>query len=323
MNEIVTADIGGTHARFAIAKLDGNKVRSLEATCTLKTNEHASLEMAWEAFARQVNRALPSSASIAIAGPIRGEVLKLTNNPWSIRPSKLPRELGLKKLHIINDFGAVGHAVAQVDKQHFQHVCGLNEQLPEHGITTVIGPGTGLGVAQVLRAGEDYQVIETEGGHIDFAPLDPLEDRILAELRPRFRRVSVERMVSGMGLMNIYEVLSSIDGFPRKHLDEKTLWAAAIGGEDKLAAAALDRFFLIFGAVAGDMALAHGSDSLVIAGGLGHRLAASFNNSGFRHRFAAKGRFEPFMSNMPVRLITHPEPGLFGAAAAFARMEAG
>jgi glucokinase len=319
MRHIATSDIGGTHARFAIAELDGSRVISLGAPTTLKTSQHASFQTAWEEFARAHNGSLPHELAMAFAGPVGGEVLKLTNNPWVIRPALMSERLGVERFTVVNDFGAVAHAVASLDGSAFTHVCGPDVPLPEEGMISVIGPGTGLGVAALLRHGTDYEVIETEGGHVDFAPLDSLEDRILVELRNRFRRVSVERLVSGRGLMNIYEALGIIEARPLQIRDEWELWSAALEGSDSLASAALDRFCLTMGAFAGDVALAQGAKAVVIGGGLGLRLANHLVRSGFRDRFIAKGRFERRMDEMPVKLITYPQPGLFGAAAAFAR----
>jgi glucokinase len=318
MTEIVAIDIGGTHARFALAEVGEGRVVEMGEVCTLKTAEHASLQTAWEAFAAAVGRPLPRAAAIALAGPVQGEVLKLTNNPWVIRPALIPEKLGADRYSLVNDFGAVGHAVAQLSRDYFTHLCGPDRALPDEGLISIVGPGTGLGVAQLLRRGGRYDVIETEGGHIDFAPLDGLEDRILLELRQRHRRVSVERVASGMGLTNLYEALAAIEGRELRYRDEKALWAAATSGEDSLAAAAFDRFCLSLGAVAGDIALAQGAQAVVIGGGLGLRLAGHLPRSGFRDRFIAKGRFERRMDEMPVKIITHPQPGLFGAAAAFA-----
>ncbi|TFI58483.1 glucokinase [Sphingomonas parva] len=318
MTEIVAVDIGGTHARFALARTENGRVVHLDEEVTLKTAEHASLQTAWEEFGRRVGRPLPPAAGIAIAGPIQGEVLKLTNNPWVIRPSLVPSKLGAERYTLVNDFGAVAHAVAQLDDASFTHLCGPETPLPSEGVISVVGPGTGLGVAQLLRRDGVYHVIETEGGHVDFAPLDPLEDKILVHLRKHFRRVSVERIVSGQGLPNIYEALAAIEDRPVQVRDDKELWQLAMSGADSLAAAAFDRFCLSLGAVAGDLALAQGAVGVVIAGGLGQRLAAHLPRSGFRDRFIAKGRFERRMDDMPVKLITHPQPGLFGAAAAFA-----
>jgi glucokinase len=319
LSEIVAVDIGGTHARFAIAELAGGRIVSLGEEVTMKAAEYASLQTAWEAFGERLGRPLPPAAAIAIAGPIQGDVLKLTNNPWVIRPSLIPAKLGATRYILVNDFGAVAHAVAQLGDAHFRHLCGPETPLPKEGVISIVGPGTGLGVAALLMKGDSYEAIETEGGHVDFAPLDALEDRILVELRRSFRRVSVERIASGRGLWNLYEALGAIEGQALSFRDERELWAAALAGTDSLANAALDRLCLTLGAVAGDMALAQGAVAVVIAGGVGLRLADYLPKSGFRDRFIAKGRFERRMDEMPVKLITHPQPGLIGAAAAFAR----
>jgi glucokinase len=316
---IAVADIGGTHARFAVAEIDGGRVISLGNPVTLKTADHASFQIAWQEFGRVAGIELPDALGMAFAGPVGGELLKLTNNPWVIRPALMEERLGVTRYKIVNDFGAVAHAVAQFDADQFDHLCGPEGQLPTEGVTTVVGPGTGLGVAQLLKAADGYHVMETEGGHVDFAPLDALEDRILAYLRRSFRRVSVERIACGTGLVNLYNAIASIEGQAVKHPDDKAIWSAALEGTDPLAIAALDRFFLSLGAVAGDLALAHGSNAVVIAGGLGYRLKDRFATSGFADRFIAKGRFERRMEGIPVKLVNHPQPGLFGAAAAFAK----
>ncbi|AQS86960.1 glucokinase [Neoasaia chiangmaiensis NBRC 101099] len=319
MQEIVAGDIGGTHARFAIAQIDDGRVVHLGEATTLRCAEHASLALAWEAFAREIGRdRLPRHAGIAVACPVQGEILKMTNNPWIIQPAQLPQRLGLDEFVLVNDFGAVGHAVAQVDESHMRHLCGPDRSLPREGAVSIIGPGTGLGAACLLRRDKRYFVMETEGGHVDFSPLDELEDKILRALRTRFRRVSAERIVSGPGLTNLYEVIAELQGLPVTMRDNRTLWSMAIEGRDNMAAAALERFCLSLGAIAGDLALAHGAQAVVIGGGLGLRLADRLGSSGFAERFVAKGRFETIMSDMPVKIITHPQPGLFGAAAAYA-----
>ena len=318
MSEIIAIDIGGTHARFAVARLEGGRVVDLSAETVMKTAEHASLQTALEAFAETQSRPLPRAAGIAVAGPVGGAVLKLTNTPWVIRPALIPAKLGFERYALVNDFGAVGHAVAQLGPDCFRHLCGPERDLPDAGVVTILGPGTGLGVAQLLRRPGEQQVIETEGGHVDFAPLDPLEDAILARLRERHRRVSVERVVSGPGLGNLHAALAAIEGRPARSYTDKELWIAALDGSDSLAAAALDRFCLTFGSVAGDLALAQGASAVVVAGGVGQRVADHLPTSGFASRFVAKGRFEGRMQDIPVKLVTHPQPGLFGAAAAFA-----
>lgn len=319
MRQIVTADVGGTHARFALASIGEGRVVALDQLLTLRTGEHASFPAAWQEFERHVGAALPREIAIAFAGPVGGELLKLTNNPWVIQPDQIAATLGVDRQLIVNDFGAVAHAVANLDASAFSHVCGDDVPITDDGVITIVGPGTGLGVAALVKRPGRYDVIETEGGHIDYAPLDPLEDQILAYLRKSFRRVSVERLVAGNGLVNIYAALAAIEQRPLVLRDDKALWVAALDGSDSLAAAALERFLLIFGAVAGDMALSHGADAVVIAGGLGLRLKDHLQHSGFASRFVAKGRFERRMEACPVKLVTYHQPGLFGAAAAFAR----
>ncbi|MXV43581.1 glucokinase [Saccharibacter sp. 17.LH.SD] len=318
MKEIVALDIGGTHARFAIATIDEGHVVELGKDVTLKCAEHASLALAWEAFEREIDRPVPREAGIAVACPISGDILKMTNNPWIIQPSQLKARLGLDDFALVNDFGAVGHAVAQVGPDYMRHLCGPEIDLPSEGVISIIGPGTGLGVASLLRRNGQYAVMETEGGHVDFAPLDGVEDRILSALRSRFRRVSVERIVSGPGLSNLYEVIGELQNRPLVLKDNRALWTTAMAGTDTMASAALERFCLSLGSVAGDLALAHGAKGVVVAGGLGQRLADILPHSGFAERFVAKGRFENMMSEMPVKIITHPQPGLYGAAAAYA-----
>lgn len=316
--KLVAVDVGGTHARFALAEVEGYRVLSLGETVTLKTAEHASFQTAWQEFGARTGAPLPRAAAIAIAGPVDGDIIKFTNNPWIIRPTLIGDRLGVDAYTLINDFGAVGHAVAQAGPEYFEPLCGPDEALPARGTISVIGPGTGLGVAHVWRGGGKYRVQATEGGHIDFAPLDPIEDAILGRLRKRYRRVSVERVISGPGLIDIYEALAGIEGRAVQQKDDKKLWQLGASGEDSLAAAAIDRFCLSLGSVAGDIALAQGASGVVIAGGLGLRIRDLLVRSGFSERFRAKGRFETMMAEMPVKLITHPQPGLFGAAAAFA-----
>jgi len=318
MTNIVTVDIGGTHARFALAEIGNGRVVRLGEATTLKTSEHASFQTAWEDYGRIVGEELPRAAAIAIAGPVQGEIIRFTNNPWIIRPALICEKLGVDAFTLVNDFGAVGHAVAQASEDHFQHMCGPDVPLPETGTISIIGPGTGLGVAHIFRDGGDYRVQATEGGHIDFAPLDTIEDAILAHLRKRYRRVSIERVVSGPGLVEIFEALAAIEGQAIQRYDDKALWQLGLSGEDSLAAAAVDRFCQSLGSVAGDIALAQGGSGVVIAGGLGLRIKHVLLRSGFAERFRAKGRFEAMMADIPVKLITHPQPGLFGAAAAFA-----
>lgn len=321
--KVVAVDIGGTHARFAIVDVAEGRVVSLGDAVTLKTAEYGSFQLAWQEFGRITGGSLPKAAAIAVAGPVGGEMIKFTNNPWIIRPALIPEKLGVNEYIVVNDFAAVAHAVAQADSMHFVHLSGPDAVLPSDGVITVVGPGTGLGVAQLWRDDKRYRVQPTEGGHIDFAPLDSIEDAILAGLRKRHRRVSVERVVAGPGIVDIYEALALLQGGSFTRHSDRDLWELGTTGADSLAAAAVDRFCLSLGSVAGDLALAHGATGVVMAGGLGLRIRDTLLRSGFADRFRAKGRFEALMAAIPVKLITHPQPGLFGAAAAFAQSRTG
>ncbi|WBY08346.1 glucokinase [Sphingomonas sp. 7/4-4] len=320
--EVVTVDIGGTHARFAVAEVAEGRVVSISEPVTQKVAEHPSLQLAWQAFGETLGRPLPKAAAIAVASPVGGEVIKLTNNPWIIRPALIPERLGAETWTMVNDFAAIGHAVAQLGDTDFLHLCGPEMPLPERGSITVCGPGTGLGVAQVFRHKGGYDIIATEGGHVDFAPLDPIEDAFVKRLRREYNRVSTERIVAGPAIVAIYETLAELEKRPVPRHNDKKIWELAFEGEDSLAVAALDRFCLSLGAVAGDLALTHGPTGVVIAGGLGLRLKDHLLQSGFGERFVAKGRFRNLMASIPVKLITHPQPGLYGAAAAFAQEHA-
>ena len=291
---------------------------------TLKTADYSGLDMAWQQVRSKAGGALPRTAALAVASPIGGRELNFTNSDWVVRPACLNSDLGLDRHLLINDFGAVAHAVQHATPDQFAHVCGPDVPLPGSGSVTICGPGTGLGVAQLLRAAGGYHVIESEGGHIGFAPSDAFEDMLVAKLREKWGRVSAERLCGGPAIMEYYQAIASAQGWTVYEASERALWSMALGdgvfgaSDDSAAAAALDRFCLALGTVAGDLALAQGAKAVVIAGGLGLRLKDRLPRSGFAKRFRAKGRFAGLMAKLPVKLITHPQPGLFGAAAAFA-----
>lgn len=320
MTQLVAVDIGGTHARFAIATIGEDGTITLGEPETLHTVDHASFQTAWEDFRERQGGTLPRAVSMAIAGPVGGEVIRFTNNPWIIRPALVQEKLDVDHYTIVNDFEAVAHAVARASEDEFIHLTGPDKPLAPTGRLSVLGPGTGLGVAHLYREPDGrYRVSATEGGHIDFAPLDQIDDAILARLRKRHTRVSVERVVAGPAISDIYHALAAMEGKPVADEDDIAIWTRGQDGSDSLAAAAVDRFCMSLGSVAGDIALAQGGfGGVVIAGGLGYRIRETLLKSGFAERFKAKGRFQELMASIPVKLIVHPQPGLFGAAAAFA-----
>ena len=319
--ELVAVDIGGTHARFAVVTIPVEGQIVLGDIVTLQVRDHVSFAAAWRAFAEQAGRQLPRAAAVALAGPVSGETIRLSNNPWVLRPAALHDEIGIDLLTVVNDFAAIAHAVARAREADFAHLTGPDIPLPAQGTISVVGPGTGLGVAHFHRTADGgYHVQATEGGHVEFASVDAIDDAILARLRTRYRRVSAERVVSGPGIVDIYAVLAEIEGRTTDPGDgDRMLWDRGMSCADPLAAAAIERFCLSLGSLAGDLALAHGAGAVIIAGGLGQRLGSSLARSGFASRFIAKGRFENMLASLPVKLITHPQPGLLGVAAAFAQ----
>lgn len=314
--ELMVGDIGGTNARFAIANRAADGQIALSDEQKFRVADYVSLESAWKAYVERLGRTPPAVASVAVAAPVDKPRITLANNPWAIVPADVQAQMGLRELHFVNDFAAVAHAVRVLPPDRLGHVAGPDQPLPDAGPVTVLGPGTGLGVALLITGG-DGRVIPTEGGHMDFAPLDYIEDRILAELRQRYRRVSVERIVAGPGLLNLYESIARIEGREFRAMEDSALWAKVQSDPDTLVRAAFDRWCMTLGSVAGDLALAQGAKAVVIAGGIIPRIAHLLSVSGFHARFTAKGRFEAMMKAMPIRRVLHPEPGLLGAAAAY------
>ena len=315
ITELVAADIGGTHARFALAQVENGQVLDLSEAFTILTAQHAGLVEAWQAFGKHLGRRLPSAAALAFAYPVEDELPQLTNMPWTIEARTLAQDLGVSQHLVLNDFAAIGHAAAMLGPCHFLHIAGPDIPLPSSGVISVVGPGTGLGVAQVIRTAGQYQVIASEGGNMDFSPHDELDDQVMTALRQKYGHVSAERVVSGPGLRNIYEAIAQVQV---PYAEDRDLWLAALEGSDPAASAALKHFCICLGAFCGNIALAHGANALVLAGGLGLRLRERLPISGFAEGFAAKGEYRSILERLPVKLIVHPEPGLYGAAAAFA-----
>jgi glucokinase len=312
---IVAADIGGTHARFALAELRPGERPLLGEMRKYRTREVAGLAEAWARFARDSGGALPRAASIAVAAPIEGDILTFMNSDWRIDRHALAADLGLDALTLLNDYGAVAHAVSVMRQDELVTLAGPGD-LPADGITSVIGPGTGLGVAILDRRHGRVSVIETEAAHIGFCPLDPEEEELSDALTARYGRASVERVVSGPGLIDIYLFLGGEEWDPAKAGD---LWKAAIEGADPLAERALAILVRCFGAAAGDIALAHGAMGVALTGGLAGRISHLLSAPMFEARFTAKGRYRARMLRTPVRLVARAEPGLLGAAIAFQR----
>jgi len=318
--KIIVADIGGTHARFALAELQPGTRPVLGEMRKYRTRDYEGLAGAWARFEQDNEEALPRAAALAVAAPIEGETLTFMNSDWRIPREGLAGHLGLDRITLVNDFGAVAFAVSIMAPEDFIAITGPGD-LPVDGVTSVIGPGTGLGVSILDRRGGDVRVIETEAAHIGFVPLDPEEEELSDAITARYGRASVERVVSGPGLIDIHHFLGGGGEWDAARAGD--LWAAAIDGADPLAVQALAILVRCFGAAAGDIALAHGAMGVALTGGLANRIEQLLRSPAFEARFTAKGRYRSRMQRTPVRLLTFDEPGLLGAAVAFERQWAG
>ena len=319
-------DIGGTNARFALTDPSA-RVPALMESRTLQNADFASLQHAIEHYLSAVGTR-PCSAAIAVACPVGADEIRLTNRAWSFSRRELAAALEFDRLHMLNDFGAVAWAIPGLARDDLITLHDTGSTPAMGGPVTVLGPGTGLGVALLHGDGTGgWHVIETEGGHVSFAPQGEEERRIERWMSGRHGRTSNERLLCGKGLSEIDAVLRGIPAIASVvpvQPGESTVAAelrhpadivsAALDGHDVQARQALARFCAVLGSVAGDCALVHGARHVVIAGGIIPRFIPFLRSSAFRERFLAKGRFAAHLERVGVHVITHPHPGLLGAA---------
>lgn len=310
-NLVLVADIGGTNARFALADI-GSGLPKLFRQETLPTAQFASLQHAAEHYLEK-QRIRPIQAAFAVACPVTGDEIRLTNRAWAFSQRELQASLGLSHQLVINDFGAAARAALAIGDDDRVILHGTPDS-QRKGPITVIGPGTGLGVALLVGDGhQGWQVVETEGGHVSFAPQVEEERQIAEWVAARHHgRCSNERLLSGLGLSYIDGVLAGRDDLR----DPAEIVAAALDGHDLASRRALARFCSILGSVVGDAALIHGARTVAIAGGIVPRFIPFLRASAFRERLLAKGRFASYLESVSLHVITHDSPGLIGAAAA-------
>lgn len=311
---VLAADIGGTRARLALARRDGKRV-SLERVEVIPVREAASLEDAVAGFLAQGPR--PVRACLAWAGPIEGARARLTNGPWVADSAALAARFGLDRVTLVNDFHAAAAGVDEVGDDAL-HVLQPGASDPA-GARLVIGAGTGLGVAYALRDVHGTRVIAGEGGHVAFAPQDDEQAALWRHLRKRMDRVTAEHVVSGPGIVNLYDFCCASSGAPP---DEARLREGAAGvnrlaqAGDPHAVHALELFCAIFGAVAGDHALSClATGGVYIAGGIAARLGERLGDGRFVAAFCAKGVHAALVARMPVWRVRDEKLGLRGAAA--------
>jgi glucokinase len=312
-------DIGGTNARFALTDPTAAAPQILQEQTFTDARFHSLGDAARHYL--EATHTHPVRGALAVASPIEGDDITLTNRDWSFNRGKLQQSLSLDGLQLINDFAAIAWAAPHLAAHDRLAIHGT-VATPPAGPVTLIGAGTGLGVALLTGStARGWHVVPTEGGHASFAPIDDEERRIAAWLRIRHGRVSTERLLSGHGLSNIDACLRGVEPVAAPAAQtgarrSKDIVDAALSGQDTAAEHALRRFCRIYGAVAGDAALLHGASTVLIAGGVVLHFLDFFRASGFMEAFTAKGRHADYMRRMTVQVITHPNPGLLGAAVA-------
>ena len=319
----LVGDIGGTNARFALVDLAAPTIK-LHESKSLPNADFASLQHAIEHYLAGVADQ-PARAALAVACPVGSDEIRLTNRAWSFSRRELQATLGFSELRMLNDFGAVAWAIPALQADDLVTLHGTFET-PLQGPISVLGPGTGLGVALLVGSPQcGWQVVETEGGHVGFAPIGDEERAISAWLTAQHGRTSTERLLCGKGLSEIDAVLRSAGAETSLEMpplrDPADVVQTALEGHDIPARQALARFCAVLGSVAGDCALIHGARSVVIAGGIMPRFIPFLRSSAFRERFLAKGRMAALLESVPIHVITHPHPGLLGAACALRATE--
>jgi len=314
----VVADVGGTHIRFGALPSPGAQIQCIE---TFNCADFAQLETAIEHYltllsAHYSTTERPGVICLALPGDAQTDPIQLVNAPWDAHIDRLAKHCRCQVL-AVNDFSAQAHAISTFEESDLQwlrpatgSVAGLNR--------AIFGPGTGLGVAALLPGG---QVVESEGGHISFAPQTDQQQQLLEALLPLYPRISAERLISGPGLANIYRGLALIDGQDRQLQPEQITAQALAGDSHCQAAAAL--FTQIFGSVCGDLALTLGAKGGVyLSGGLLPGLGELFDSSSFLDNFDNKGRYRDYCHQMPIARVLSSQPGLIGAAR-YAEIHAG
>jgi glucokinase len=293
-------DIGGTNARFAWQdRADAPPADVATYLCA----QQATLLDAVRHYLAGHGKPVPRACGLAIATPITGDRVQMTNHHWSFSISGLQRDLALERLAVINDFTALALALPTLTAEDL-HPVGAGTPAADCAFA-VLGPGTGLGVSGLIPAGSGRLVpITGEGGHVSLAAADAREAAVVERLKQRFGHASAERALSGPGLVNLYEAACALSGRTVEALGPADVIARARGGNDPCCVAALDLFFGFLGSVAGNLALTLGArGGLYIGGGIAPRLLPELERSTFRERFEAKGRFRDYLAAIPTWVI--------------------
>ncbi|MGX1586978.1 glucokinase [Brevundimonas diminuta] len=309
---LLVGDVGGTNARFALARMVNGRPR-LEHFESFPAETHPTFLDGVKAYLDGCP-VKPTGGVIAVAGPVTDGAIDLTNSPWRVSEGEL-QTLGLNPIRLINDFEALAWGAPVVPEDELASLGGPAQGDP-HAAIALVGPGTGFGVSALARDAHGREMaLPSEGGHACFAPGDEVEDEVLRILRRRYDRVSIERLICGPGLLNLHRALAEIDG-RETHIDDPAqITAQALDDPNSPCGATLARFCAMLGAVAGDIALTTGArGGVYIAGGIAPRILPFIQASPFRRRFERKGRFQDYMAAIPTKVILHKHAALLGAA---------
>ncbi len=305
----LVTDIGGTNARFALYDLVTNELSAI--TKVLISKDDVLLELIKSYLNSQSETV--DMACIAIACPIdEGDLIEMTNNNLSFSRSELIKELKLTKLEVINDFTAVSTSIPRLSADDVIKIGGEEPNL--NYPIAIYGAGTGLGVSHLVKVNENWISLSGEGGHTELPMVNEEEDRILAQLRKKFGRVSCERFLSGNGIVNIYQALLQINNQPIEEITPDIIVNKALSNSCPICLATLTHFCTFMGRFGGNLALTLNTQGGVyIAGGIVPRFIEFFKSSPFREAFEYKGRMSFLVKKIPVYVIIHKDPGLFGA----------
>ncbi|WP_428408377.1 glucokinase [Hyphococcus sp.] len=307
---VLVADIGGTNARFALAEMENGAVL-LRETKRFRAKDFDTIRDAAGAYLHSIGAA-PASACFAVAGPVTDDNIEFTNSRWVLNIAEMKKGLALKRLRVVNDFEALATGVPVLRQEDFFSVKpGRGDpQAP----VLVIGPGTGLGQALIVPFGAQRRVVSTEGGHVSFAPQSDEEIAVMKFILNEHDRVSVERILSGPGIVTLHRALCAISGARFAPVEADEIARAAIEG-DAAAQKTLGLFCALLGRAAGDAALATGArDGVVLGGGVLPKIREFFMKSAFVDCFHDKGRMRDYLKDIPVRMIVTDGAALAGAA---------
>jgi glucokinase len=313
---LLVADIGGTHARFALLDERGLP----ERVRVLAVADYVGPVEAVQAYLHEFDSPPLRAAAIALAAPVHADVIRMTNADWVFVRADITARLGLAQLLLLNDFAALALSLPHLAAADLRQVGGgtVVPLAPK----AVLGPGTGLGVSGVFFARGRWLALTGEGGHCSLAPGDRREAEILALAWREFAHVSAERLLSGSGLPLLYRLVGEVDGWSGESLATPEIVARAVSGDDPRCRAVIDTLCAMLGAMAGNLALTLGAQGGVyVGGGIIPRLGDLFDRSAFRTRFEAKGRFAAYLVAIPTYVMLCPTPALLGSAHALADSE--